>query len=732
MKRLVIGWLLIGSLGYFVLPWYVVDDGFFSLEWLLYYDLEDYGPAIAVSFVNNQFWLLPLIFPLLFPLIVLNQKINKRIYSLVFIAAGVAGFIYFFFQGFSIGIRGWNYEIFENIFGSVDRQYGMGMGALFMCSTFVFYIMHGLASRGWLNGDNFIVSSIGSIIILVTVFVFFPIARTLSFAFKSGEGGYELINFSDKFFNKGIWGLDCIVGPYTCGVIWNTLMMGTLTAFSSTFFGLAFALLIARTNFKAKKAIRILSVLPIITPPFVIGLAIIILFGRSGAVSTFLEWAFDIERSRWIYGLPGIWFAQTLAFTPIAFLVLIGVVESVSPSMEEASQTLRASKWQVFRTVSFPLMRPGIANAFLLGFIESLADFGNPMVLGGEFDVLSTEIFFAVVGAQYDETRAAVLAVILLSLVLITFVLQNQWLGKKSYISITGKGDSGIHPHLPSPLKILIYTITIPWVLITFIIYIMIIFGGFVEMWGVDHSFTLKHYIEAFSIEFMEERGILWTGTAWNSFNVTVLVALFSAPPTAAIGILTAYLLTRHRFKGKNAFEFGTMLSFAIPGTIIGVSYVFAFNVPPIEITGTGLILVISFVFRNMPVGVRAGIAAMNQLDPHLDEASTTLNASSYQTLKNIILPLLKPAIIAALIFSFVRAMTAISAVIFLVSARYDLATSYILGRLENNDYGLAIVYASVLILTMLIVILGIQLLVGTRKLGRRDSNASLLQGNMG
>ena len=200
--------------------------------------------------------------------------------------------------------------------------------------------------------------------------------------------------------------------------------------------------------------------------------------------------------------------------------------------------------------------------------------------------MLSTEIFFAVVGAQYDETRAAVLAVILLSLVLIIFVLQNQWLGKKSYISITGKGDSGIHPHLPSPLKILIYTITVPWVLITFIIYIMIIFGGFVEMWGVDHSFTLKHYIEAFSIEFMEERGILWTGTAWNSFNITVLVALFSAPPTAAIGILTAYLLTRHRFKGKNAFEFGTMLSFAIPGTIIGVSYVFAFNVPPIEITG--------------------------------------------------------------------------------------------------------------------------------------------------
>jgi iron(III) transport system permease protein len=260
----------------------------------------------------------------------------------------------------------------------------------------------------------------------------------------------------------------------------------------------------------------------------------------------------------------------------------------------------------------------------------------------------------------------------------------------------------------------------------------MILFGGFVEMWGVNHNFTLKHYIEAFSVEYMAERGLLWTGTAWNSFSVTFLVAVFSAPPTATIGILTAYLLTRHKFKGKNAFEFGTMLSFAIPGTIIGVSYVFAFNVPPIEMTSTGLILVVSFVFRNMPVGVRAGIAAMNQLDPHLDEASTTLNASSFQTFKNIILPLLKPAIIASLIFSFVRAMTAISAVIFLVSANYDLATSYILGRLENNDYGLAIVYASVLIVTMLLTILVIQLLVGKRNLGRRDQDDTFLHGNMG
>ena len=248
----------------------------------------------------------------------------------------------------------------------------------------------------------------------------------------------------------------------------------------------------------------------------------------------------------------------------------------------------------------------------------------------------------------------------------------------------------------------------------------------------------LKDGYPVFPIKFKElnlgfkERGFLWTGTAWNSFNTTFTIALISSMPTAAIGILTAYLLTRHKFKGKNAFEFGTMLSFAIPGSVIGVSYVFAFNVPPLEITGTGIILVIAFVFRNMPVGVRAGIASMNQLDPHLDEASSTLNASSSQTFRNVILPLLKPAITASLVFSFVRAMTAISAVIFLVSANYDLAVSYILGRLENNDYGLAIVYSSALIVVMLFTITLMQLIIGKRKLGRREQTEGILQGNFG
>src|SRR5204863_8660186 len=255
--------------------------------------------------------------------------------------------------------------------------------------------------------------------------------------------------FGAKFFDKSIWGLDCFASNLRCGVAWNTLFLAVLVGIGTTGLGLAFALIATRTGFRLKGTLRILTILPIITPPFVIGLALILLFGRSGIVTALLSEWFGTAPSRWIYGLPGIFIAQMLAFTPIAFLVLIGVVQGISPSLEEAAQTLRARRWTVFATVTLPLIRPGLANAFLLGFVESMADFGNPLVLGGNFEVLSTKIFFAVVGAAHDQSRAAMLSIVLLGFTLAAFVVQHAWVGRRAYTTVTGKGDAGIPLPLP-------------------------------------------------------------------------------------------------------------------------------------------------------------------------------------------------------------------------------------------------------------------------------------------
>ncbi len=419
--------------------------------------------------------------------------------------------------------------------------------------------------------------------------------------------------------------------------------------------------------------------------------------------------------------MPGVLIAQVLSQTPLSYMILRGALQGISPSLEEAAQTLRASRWVTFRTVTWPLLRPAIAASILLGFVESLADFGNPLVLGGSFEVLSTKIFFAVAGAQHDPGRAAILAVILLALTLTAFWMQLVWLGKKSYVTVTGKGDSGQPLPLPKGVRIATLSVVVPWVILTILIYGIIIVGGFVTDIGRGAMKpTFEHFHTGFAIEWTQH-GLFLSGSAWDSFITTVQVSAIAAPLTTIIGILTAYVLVRHDFVGRRTFEFITMLAFAIPGTVIGVAYIVAFNVAPLELTGTGLILIICFVFRNMPVGVRAGIAALSQIDKSLDEASTTLGASTGTTVRRVTLPLLKPAIIATLVFSFVHAMTSVSAIVFLVTAKYNMATAYIVNRVDAGEYPLAIAYSSLLIIFMLVVVLAIQILVGERKIGRRQ-----------
>ena len=720
-------WFVIAWTGFLFLPWYGAYDGFWSFIWVTdgYPTFDEYSPGILQITLHQRWWLCPVALSLLIPLPSLIWPRTDPRHAIILLFGGGFGFVYTLTQGFILGLHGWSWEFFNNLFGSTEQtQIGMGYGALLVCGGSLFLFTQGIAARGAIKGDVFVCGSIGLTITMVIIFVFFPVGRILINAIQDEEGNYGFNLFLEKITSKNIWGLSCLTSELNCGVAWNSLWMAVLVGTGTTVLGLAFALLVTRTGIQAKGFIRTVSLLPIITPPFVIGLALILLFGRAGAVNIFLEWAFGIPPSRWLYGLTGILIAQILAYTPIAFLVLIGVVEGVSPSMEEASQTLRASRWQTFWTVSLPLMRPGLANAFLLGFIESLADFGNPLVLGGQYEVLSTQIFFSIVGAQGDQGMAAVLSIVLLLFTLSAFFMQRRWLGKKSYATVTGKGDAGMHVQLPKRVAWSAYLIALPFILLSLVVYGMILFGGFVENWGYKHNFTLKHYIEEFSLYWSEDFGLMWEGAAWNSFWTTLQISAISAPLTAGLGLLTAYILVRQRFWGKDIFEFITMLSFAVPGTVIGVGYILAFNIPPIEITGTGVILVVCFIFRNMPTGIRAGIASMSQLDPSLDEASLTLGARSFTTLRKVLLPLLRPALIAALVFSFVTAMTAMSAVIFLVSADYDMATSYILGRVEFGDYGLAIAYSSVLIIVMLGAIGLIQLVVGKRELGRRDTES--------
>lgn len=717
-------WVLLGLAAYVVLPWYAIQDANGLAKVADVFSDESAGNGLMQALQWGRGWLWGGVAGLALAAVAASMPAGKK-QGTVLLLGGALGLLALLGSGFSIGARGWSYEWMNQAWGELDvRQFGFGWGAFVVLTSLMVLFAFGLARRGFFKGDLFVAAAVVGCASLLALFIVYPVTKALAGAFFTEDNQLQWTAIIGRVFNERNFGLACISDGKRCGVAWNTLFIGLMTAASTTFLGTLMALMAERSGRKGSKALNVLALLPIITPPFVVGLGLILLFGRAGIVNAALESWFGVEPTRWFYGWFGVWVSQTFAFTPIAFMIMRSVVQGVAPSMEEAAQTLRASPVQTFWTITLPLLKPGLANAFLVGFIESMADFGNPIVVGGQFAVLSTEIFFSIVGAQYDQGRAASLAWILMVFALGVFMLQRKVLGSKSYTTVSGKGDAGIPMPLPTGIRRAVYGIAVPWMLFTLVVYVFAFAGGFVQTWGRDYTPTLNHFRSAFALEW-GQFGIVWAGTAWNSFFTTIKLAAISAPMTATVGLLIAWLLARTEFKGQSAFEFSALLAFAIPGTVLGVSYILAFNVPPFELTGTSLIIVLCFMFRNLPVGVRAGTAAFKQLDKSLDEASMMLRAGSVQTLRHVVLPLLKPALVTALVYSFVRAITTVSAVIFLVTAENELATTYIIGRVGNGDYGIALAYCTVLIVLMSLVTAAIQWLVGERSLGRRKAKAA-------
>jgi iron(III) transport system permease protein len=720
-QRWIRAWVALGLAAYVLLPWYAIQDATWYEAVPQVFSHAEGANGLMQAATQGRGWLFIGLAGLVLCAIGAWLPAGKT-QGRWLLAGGAAGAIGLAVAGFTIGAKGWSFAALDAQFGELaTNQFGIGAGGFVALAALVLLAAFGIARLGLYKGDLFVSAAVVGCGVLMALFIAYPVSKALAGAFFNEDGQWSITAFVARVFTERIWGVGCLAGGVRCGVAWNTLVLALLTAAGTTFLGTLMALMAERGSKRGQGALRVLALLPIITPPFVVGLGLILLFGRAGVVNQVLENVFGIEPTRWFYGMPGVLVAQLFAFTPIAFMIMRGVVQGIAPSLEEAAQMLRADRRRTFFTITLPLLKPGLANAFLVGFIESIADFGNPVVVGGQFSVLSTDIFFAIVGAQYDQGRAASLAWVLTIFALGVFAVQRGVLGKQNYTTVSGKGDAGIAMALPDGVRRTIYCIALPWIAFTAVVYLFAFAGGFVQTWGRDYTFTLNHFKNAFALEW-GQFGLVWAGTAWNSLFTTLKLAGISAPITAALGLLIAWLLARNEFKGQGFFEFGALLAFAIPGTVLGVSYILAFNVPPFELTGTGLIIVLCFMFRNLPVGVRAGTAAFKQLDRSLDEASLMLRASTSQTLFKVVLPLLKPALVAALVYSFVRAMTTVSAVIFLVTAENELATTYIIGRVGNGDYGIALAYCTVLMILMSLAIALVQFVVGERKLGRRGA----------
>lgn len=506
------------------------------------------------------------------------------------------------------------------------------------------------------------------IVLSLVLFILVPVLIVILKSIGWGSGGFTLDNY--KMFFKT---------SYYFKALLNSLLAALTTTTIVIPISICFALYVTRSQSLFSKIYRSLAQLPLVAPPFIFSLALIILLGRRGIISSIVTSIGGGEFS--IYGMKGVIVAQILGYLPIAFMLVESALRTISGNVEHASRDLGASQGKTIFKITLPLAYTGIIKAVLLVFVMAIADFGNPMIIGGGKPFLASSTYLLVVGQQNLE-MAAVLGVFLIIPSLIVFLLQTYYLKDKDFSSIDG-ASGGRNLPLSKPIKALVFTVSSMMVIMIASLFIVIIFAAFVKVLGVNNTFTLENFS---------------THTGWAAVYNSVKISFFAALLSTVISVMQGYLLERKSIPGKRFIEFTSLFGLAVPGTVVGIGYVLTFHGAPFYLTGTVLLIVINMGYRKIGVGMQAIIGKLQQIDKNMEEASSDLGAGPFRTFFKVTLPLLTPPAIAGFVYTFMTSMVSVSAIIFLMSPRTRVASAYILNLAEHAMIGRAAAMAVVLI----------------------------------
>ena len=516
--------------------------------------------------------------------------------------------------------------------------------------------------------------------LLLGLFIVYPLGMMLARVLSDGQGGVTFTGLAAVIADRN-----------NVRAFWNSLLLATLVGFIGTAVGFLFAFTAARGKLPPwlLTVVDAAVLLPLVSPPFTTAIAMIFSFGPRGLITYEILGMKGVT----VYGLSSTLFSEALTYFPIAYLTLRPILAAIDSNLEGMALSLGASRWRVFHTVTLPLCVPGLANAFLLLFAASLADFATPLILAGNiFPVLPTQAYLQITGL-FDLRGGAALSLVLLVPALAVFLLQRYWVGRRHYVTVTGKG-AGQAPFdsIAPPVRIALLATCAAVTLVIVYFYALLLYASLVMALGANHAFTLQHY-----------RVIFTDGL--RAIGDTLIIAAFAMPLGGLYGLVMGYLIAKKEFFGRRSMEMVSMMNYALPGTIVGIAYLVAFNDPPIVLTGTALIIIACYVFRYGPTGIRATIALLQQVDKSLEEASQGLGAKSATTFRRITLPLVLPAFFAGLSVVFIRSMTAISATIFLVSIGWTLVTVRILENITELSLGPAAAFSVLVVAIVFIVI---------------------------
>ncbi|MDR9852215.1 iron ABC transporter permease [Paenibacillus sp. VCA1] len=503
-----------------------------------------------------------------------------------------------------------------------------------------------------LKDPSSLVLVLTSFIVLI-LFVIYPLIVVV---FTSGFDNWG------TFFSKPRYGRALL----------NTVVSSTLSAVTATVIGFIYAYAIHYSNIAGKKFFRIIAFIPLLAPSVMSGLAFLLLFGRGGMISQWMNSVFHVELD--LYGLPGLWIVQTISYFPLAYMTITGVLRSISPNLEIAAQNLGARGFRLFRTITFKLALPGVINAFLLVAINCFADFGNPKLIGGNYSLLAVEIYGEII--NNEPGLASVMGIILVVPALLVFWVQNKVLSKGSYSTVTGKPVSGLKRITTSrstDVLLFIFNALISVFIIS--MFAITVLFAFTKNFGRDNTFTLDHLMK-----------VVFSSSSPAVMNSLVL-SLVSAILAVAFALVLAYIVVRKPFPGKKLLDFSAVLPIALPGTFVGLALIVTFSKGPIVLQGSAVLIVMAMLLKQMPVGYRGLTASFKQVDKSIEEAATNLGANSRKTLTTIIFPMLQKTIVANFVYAFMKNMNTLSTIIFLITPKWVVAAVSIFNYAETGTY---------------------------------------------
>jgi iron(III) transport system permease protein len=510
------------------------------------------------------------------------------------------------------------------------------------------------------------------------LFIAYPVGIILVRSIAAKGGGFTLAHFQ-TFFGK----------TYFLRSLSNTLILGTTVTALVMGLGFALAYLVTRGPRALRWPLRAATLAPLIAPPYIFGLALIIVAGRRGILAQLLGTQIPI------YGWLGVILAQVLSLLPVAFLMIENVLQSLDPNLEDSACDLGAAELTLLRTIIVPLASPGLLKASLLTFGLAIADFGNPALLGGNLSFLAPDAFLMITG-EWNTEMASVISVVLLVPSLAIFLAQNSCLKRKNYTTVGGAPATAEERRIGPWLVACLLVPCLLYAAVVVVSYGVIALGAVTKLVGINNTFTLEHLVKNVGLD-----------AIWTSVKVSFLAGGFAA--LGGTGL--AYLCMRGEVRLRGPLEMITLVGFALPGTVMGIGYLLAFNRPPLLLTGTLAILVLNMIARFLAVGLEAGMSKLHQIDRSLEEASADLGAGTLTTFRRIVLPLMSSAFVAGFLFTFMQSMISLSAAIFLVAPGRLLASVYIFNRAREGDMGIACAISVILIASVAVCLAGLAFL---------------------